>query len=247
MTHGHIDAEVRYLRGRDRRAFERPYGLAWVLQLAAELHEWDDAGARRWRSALAPLEREAAQRIKDWLPKLTHPIRVGEHSQTAFAFGLILDWARATGDTEMQRLIESRTDDYYLADTKCPINYEPSGQDFLSPCLAEADLMRRRLGERVFASWLAAFLPAIPRGEVGTGTAWLEPAVVTDPSDGKLAHLDGIASGLPLGDDRRPSLAETARQHRRVGLASVTGEHYEGGHWLASFATYLVTGRGLPK
>ena len=258
LTHDHIDAEVRYLRGRDRSAFERPYGLAWVLQLAAELHEWDDAGARRWRSALAPLEREAAQRIKDWLPKLTHPIRVGEHSQTAFAFGLILDWARATGDTEMQRLIQSRTDDYYRADTRCPIDYEPSGQDFLSPCLAEADLMRRVLRERAFASWLAAFLPTIPRGEVETDTTWLEPAVVTDPSDGKLAHLDGlnlsrawmldgIVSGLPSGDDRRPGLAETARRHRRVGLASVTGEHYAGGHWLASFATYLVTGRGLPK
>lgn len=255
LTQDHIGAELRYLRGSDRSSFERPYGLAWVLQLATELHEWDDPAARRWRTALAPLEREAAQRIKDWLPKLTHPIRGGEHSQTAFAFGLILDWAHATNDREMQGLIRSRTADYYRRDTVCPLAYEPSGQDFLSPCLAEADLMRRVLDRDAFAVWLEDFLPGIPTA--ATGDAWIEPAVVLDPTDGKLAHLDGlnlsrawmlegIASGLPEADARRLALVAAAQRHREAGLASVTGEHYAGGHWLASFATYLVTGRGLP-
>ena len=257
LTREHIAAELRYMRGVGRSAFERPYGLAWLLQLAAELREWQaDADAARWHATLEPLARETAQRIKDWLPKLTHPIRVGEHSQTAFAFGLVLDWARVADDLEMERLIRSRTEDYYGTDRDCPLAYEPSGQDFLSPCLAEADLFRRVRGPHEFAAWLDTFLPGIPRHGKTSGAAWLEPAVVTDPSDGKLAHLDGlnlsrawmlegIAAGLPAGDGRLPALREAARRHREAGLAAVTGEHYAGGHWLASFATYLVTERGL--
>lgn len=262
LTPGNVEAELGYLNGRGRLAFERPYGLAWLLQLAAELREWRDDDAARWRAALAPLEGEAARRFADWIPKLTYPIRGGEHSQTAFAFGLALDWARVAGDEAMQRLLRSRTEDYYGRDRDCPIAYEPSGQDFLSPCLAEADLMRRVRPPAEFAVWLDEFLPAIPArdgsdGDDGSGgRAWLEPAVVTDPTDGKLAHLDGlnlsrawmlegIAAGLPPGDGRRPALRRAARRHREAGLAAVTGEHYAGGHWLASFATYLVTGRGI--
>ena len=255
LTAGNITAELRYLNGHGRIAFERPYGLAWLLQLAAELREWRDDDARRWRAALEPLERESARRIADWLPKLTYPIRAGEHSQTAFAFGLVLDWARVAGDRALQRLIEARTEDYYGRDRDCPLAYEPSGQDFLSPCLAEADLLRRVRAPHAFAAWLDRFLPGIPR-RGGRGGTWLAPVAVSDPRDGKLAHLDGlnlsrawmlegIAAGLPAGDDRRPVLRETARRHRRAGLAAVTGEHYAGGHWLASFATYLVTERGL--
>ena len=255
LTAGNVAGELRYLNGPGRSAFERPYGLAWLLQLAAELREWRDDDARRWRAALEPLEREAARRIADWLPKLTYPIRAGEHSQTAFAFGLVLDWARVAGDRALQRLIEARIEDYYGRDRDCPLAYEPSGQDFLSPCLAEADLLRRVRAPHGFAAWLDLFLPGIPRGGRGDA-AWLAPAVVSDPRDGKLAHLDGlnlsrawmlegIAAGLPAGDDRRPTLRETARRHRQAGLAAVTGEHYAGGHWLASFATYLVTERGL--
>ena len=256
LTVRNIEGELRYLNGHGRIAFERPYGLAWLLQLAAELREWDDADAAGWRAALAPLEREAARRIADWLPKLTHPIRVGEHSQTAFALGLVLDWARAAGDRGLLRLVRARTEDYYGRDRDCPLAYEPSGQDFLSPCLAEADLLRRVRSPRDFAAWLDGFLPGIPRRGDKGGERWLEPAVVSDPRDGKLAHLDGlnlsrawmlegIAAGLPAGDARRPALREAARRHRESGLAAVTGEHYAGGHWLASFATYLVTGRGL--
>ena len=255
LTPGNIEAEVAYLSTKSRATFERPYGLAWLLQLAAELREWDDVDADRWLAALVPLEGVVAEHIKDWLPNLSYPIRVGEHSQTAFAFGLILDWARTAGDTEMDQLLHTRIDEYYMSDRACPLTYEPSGQDFLSPCLAEADVIRRVLAPESFASWLDHFLPDVSR-QPGGGTTWLTPAVVTDPTDGKLAHLDGlnlsrawmldgIASGLPLDDPRRKPLEEMARRHRDAGLSSVTGAHYEGGHWLASFATYLVTERGL--
>jgi hypothetical protein len=254
LTPEHIAGEVKYLEGPGRSDFERPYGLAWLLQLAAELHEWNDPQSHEWAHTLEPLTRAAASRLKAWLPKLSYPIRIGEHAQTAFAFGLVLDWARATGDGEMATLLEARTRDYYLADRDCPMAYEPSGQDFLSPCLAEADLVRRVLPPPAFAAWLRTFLPALP---VNGSAAWLQPAVVTDPADGKLAHLDGlnlsrawmlegIAAGLPNDDPRIPSLRAAAAAHRSSGLAAVTGEHYEGGHWLGSFAAYLVTGRGLP-
>jgi Protein of unknown function (DUF2891) len=248
-----VAGEVAYLEGTGRATFERPYGLAWLLHLAAELREWDEPEARAWSAALVPLEKAAASRLADWLPKLTYPIREGEHAQTAFAFGLVLDWARAAGDVRMERLLMSRTRDLYSKDRSCPIAYEPSGQDFLSPCLAEADLMRRLLAPPAFAAWLRKFLPGIP----GEGTPWLKVATVTDPSDGKLAHLDGlnlsrawmlegIAASLPPRDPRLPALRSAAAEHRVSGLASVTGAHYEGGHWLGTFAVYLVTGVGLP-
>lgn len=254
LTPEHVAAEVAYLSGKGRVSFERPYGLAWLLQLAAELREWRDPQAQRWAETLAPLERAAAERIGEWLPKLTHPIRIGEHDQTAFAFGLILGWSRAAGDDAMRALLERRVRELYLGDRDCPLAYEPSGQDFLSPCLAEADLVRRVLAPVDFAAWLGRFLPQIPRDG---STAWLAPGIVTDPTDPKLAHLDGlnlsrawmlegIAAGLPPADPRLAALGATAAAHRTVGLAAVTGEHYEGGHWLGSFATYLVTRRGLP-
>jgi hypothetical protein len=258
LTAANIAAEVSYLEAPGRNTFERPYGLAWLLQLAAELREWEDPQAQRWVKALEPLERAAAQRIRTWAPKLSFPIRTGEHNQTAFGFGLILDWARGSGDQsdrEMAALIESRVRDLYLKDRACPLAYEPSGEDFLSPCLGEADLARRVLSSEAFAEWLGAFLPQIPKDGRGD---WLAPGVVTDPTDGKLAHLDGlnlsrawmlegIAAALPPNDSRVPALRAAAAAHRESGLRAVTGEHYEGGHWLGSFATYLVTGRGLPK
>lgn len=253
LTEANISAEVAYLEAPGRESFERPYGLAWLLQLAAELGTWEDPDARRWSRTLAPLEDVAARRFEDWLPKLAYPIRTGEHSQTAFAFGLVLDWARARGRTAIERLLLARVETLYLEDRDCPIGYEPSGQDFLSPCLAEADLVRRVLEPAAFASWLGTFLPEIP---IDGRADWLAIGVVTDPSDGKLAHLDGlnlarawmlhgIAAGLPRGDPRLASLLGAAAIHGSSGSASVTGEHYEGGHWLASFATYLVTGRGI--
>jgi hypothetical protein len=255
LTAENLAAEVRYLEGKGRVSFERPYGLAWLLQLAAELREWGSPEARARSAALEPLEKAAAGRLRNWLPKLTWPIRSGEHSQTAFAFGLVLDWARVAGDRETEALVASRSRDFYGADRGCPLAYEPSGEDFLSPCLAEADLMRRILEPEEYARWLEGFLPGLPRDGRG---GWLEPGVVTDPTDPKLAHLDGlnlsrawmlggIASGLPPKDPRLAGLEAAARVHREAGIRSVTGEHYEGGHWLGTFAVYLVTGRGLAR
>jgi hypothetical protein len=254
LTPANIAAEVKYLEGTGRATFERPYGLAWLLQLDAELTEWDDPQARQWAEALHPLAQAAVGRLRTWLPKLSHPIRTGEHNQTAFGLGLILDWARGkAGEPQAAALFESRARELFLDDRLCPIDYEPSGEDFLSPCLGQADLVRRLLPPAQFAVWLEAFLPQIPRdGQAG----WLIPGVVTDPTDGKLAHLDGlnlsrawmlegIAHGLPAADTRLPALRAAAAAHRESGLRAVTGEHYEGGHWLGSFATYLVTGRGL--
>ena len=202
---------------------------------------------------LEPLEKEVVARIREWLPDLSHAIREGEHHQTAFAFGLILDWARGAGDEATSDLLEGRVRELYFADRDCPTAYEPSGHDFLSPCLAEADLARRILDPPGFAAWLGAFLPGLP---LDGSSDWLEPAVVSDPTDGKLVHLDGlnlsrawmlegIARGLPVDDPRRTGLQGCAGVHTRSGLASVSAANYEGGHWLGSFAVYLVTRRGL--
>ncbi len=255
LTPDNIAAEVDYLEGEGRKSFERPYGLAWLLQLSAELRGWDDPQSEKWKRALSPLEETAISRLREWLPKLSYAVRSGEHSQTAFAFGLALDWARTAGNSEMSKLLESRIRDLYLKDRNCPLEYEPSGQDFLSPCLAEADLMRRILSPPDFAKWLSAFLPDIPLD--GSGK-WIQPAVVTDPTDGKIVHLDGlnlsrawmlegITAGLPQEDSRVPALLAAAVTHAESGLRSVTGEYYEGGHWLASFAVYLMTERGIPE
>jgi hypothetical protein len=254
LTADNITQEAAYLRGEGRASFERPYGLAWLLQLVAELRSWDDPQGREMAANLHPLEQAAVERLHNWLPKLSHPVRIGEHDQTAFGLGLMLDYARAAGDTKFADLLESKARQFYLGDKDCPLGYEPSGEDFLSPCLGEADVMRRVLPGAEFARWLRTFLPQIPTARK---SAWLQPVVSPDPSDPKLAHLDGlnlsrawmlegIAAGLPKGDKRLPMIMAVAEQHRRAGLAAVTGKHYEGGHWLGSFAVYLVTKRGIP-
>jgi amidase len=247
-----VAVEARYVKHEQRASFERPYGIAWFLQLTAELREWDDPRAKRWLAALEPLESIFVANMETWLGKLAYPIRIGEHAQTAFAFGLFLDWAKAADRDDFFRLVEQRSREFHLHDRNCPLDYEPGGQDFLSPCLAEADLIRRIMDDVEYANWLTVFLPGLP---VDGSVDWLPLAVVTDPSDGKLAHLDGLnisrawmlegmAAGLPPGDPRQPALQKAAAVHRSSGLASVTGEHYEGGHWLGSFATYLQTSRG---
>ena len=253
LTPQNITVEVAYLKGEGRASFERPYGLAWLLQLAAELRGWDDPQAKQWSVTLAPLEQEAAGRISAWLPKLRYPIREGEHDQTAFAFGLIWDWATATNNSQMLELLRTKAGEFYERDVACPLAYEPSGQDFLSPCLAEADFMRRVLSPDDYARWLKAFLPGIPSSAKRT---WLVPGVVTDRSDPKLAHIDGlnlsrawmlegIAHGLKPGDRRRRALQVAAANHRGNALPAVTGEHYEGGHWLGTFAVYLTGQAGI--
>jgi hypothetical protein len=251
-----VAQECRYFDDPRRASWERPYGLAWMLQLSAELSaeltEWGTPEARRWRTTLAPLEAVARERLRVWLPKLWYPIRSGEHSQSAFALGLVHDWARITGDAPMQELVRAKGIEFHRFDVDGPLAYEPSGQDFLSPVLAEADLLRRLLPAAEYSVWLGKFLPRVPRD----GSRWLEPAVSRDPSDPKLAHLDGLnlsrawmlqgmAAGLPTDDARRAALHAAADEHAQAGLVSIREELYAGSHWLPSFAVYLLTGRGL--
>jgi Protein of unknown function (DUF2891) len=261
LTADNLKQEAAYLRGAGRASFERPYGLSWLLQLCAELREWDDPQAREMSANLRPLEEAAVERLKTWMPKLSNPVRIGEHDQTAFGLGLMLDYARTAGDEAFAKLVSDSARKFFLTDKNCPLAYEPSGEDFLSPCLGEADAMRRVLSQDEFAKWLKEFLPQIPatpaQSEAPT-REWLPVTHSPDPSDPKLAHLDGlnlsrawmlqgIISALPADDPRRFHLSAAAEEHRRAGLAAVTGEHYEGGHWLGSFAVYLTTQRGIQR
>jgi hypothetical protein len=250
LTVRNLAAEVAYLQRQDRLSFERPYGLAWLLALGAELRTWDDPRAREWAQALGPIEAQAVANLTRWLPDLTYAIRVGEHDQTAFAFGLIWDWTLVAGDDALRARLADAARRFYLHDTECPLRYEPSGHDFLSPCIAEADFMRRVLDAKAYGAWLAKFLPGIPRDG---GAKWLAPAIVTNRRDPKLGHLDGlnlsrswmlegIARALGPADRRHAALMAAAHEHRAAALPHVTGEHYEGGHWLGTFAVYLVTG-----
>ena len=256
FTAENIAGEVTNYNRPEGGSWERPYGLAWYLQLTAELREWakenNDPQAKEWLEILEPLEADIANGLKGWLPRLAYPIRLGTHNQSAFAFGLMLDWARVAGDTEMERLIIERSKAFHMGDKNCPLAYEPSGEDFLSPCLMEADLMRRMMSTAEFSVWLTDFMPTIPTN--GSGD-WLAPGIVKDASDGKLVHLDGvnssrawnlynIARSLPEGDARKASLVAAAKIHADTGVAAVSAEHYSGSHWLASFATYLMTDRG---
>jgi len=224
-----IAGEVTYLSAPGRAGFERPYGLAWLLALAAELESFDAALAE----ALRPLETLAVEHLSDWLPKLSRPDRSGQHSNTAFALGLTLDYARAAGQSEFAGLLVRRSRDFYLADRDAPLHWEPSGEDFLSPSLAEADLMQRVLAPDEFDSWLGAFLTSVES---------LTPQTPADRSDGKLAHLDGLnlsrAWMLLRISSKFRALTEA---HAQAGLAAVSSEHYEGAHWLGTFAVYLLT------
>ena len=233
LTPENIAAEVRYLEAPGRTAFERPYGLAWLLTLGAELRRSNTDLAR----VLEPLESAAMKKLEEWLPKLPYPDRSGQHANTAFALGLAIDSATSPW-------LRAHAERFYARDRDAPVAFEPSGEDFLSPCLAEADLMRRIYSPQPFAHWLTGFLPDF---------GGLKPVSSPDPSDGKLAHLDGlnlsrawmlrgIVNGLPDTDARRAPLMAMSEAHRTAGLAAVTGTHYEGGHWLGTFAVYLETG-----
>ncbi|MEL7482136.1 MAG: DUF2891 domain-containing protein [Pseudomonadota bacterium] len=255
FTAENLAIEMDYYLAEGRASFERPYGIAWYLQLVLELEESSDTEMAEWRETLRPLEDAIVEQVEDWLPKLSYPIRLGTHNQTAFAFGLMLDYARGVGNRSLEAALVDKILTFHINDTDCPLAYEPSGEDFLSPCLMEADLMRRVLPEAEFSDWLSGFIAEIPTD----GRAdWLEPGIVLDASDGKLVHLDGvnlsrawaldgIASALPADDPRISALRASSKLHHDVGIAAVSDEHYSGSHWLASFATYLTTRRGITE
>lgn len=245
LTRPLLEAEHRYLSKPGREGFERPYGLAWLLRLAAELIAWEDERARGMEDALAPLANLARDRMGSWLRRLSHPIRSGEHSQTAFAMGLAHDWARIAGEEEFRLLLEERARAFYGEDRELALRFEPSGHDFLSPGLGEVDLMRRVLRREEFEEWLAG---AVPERELAT----LRPVTVVDQSDGKLAHWDGLnlSRAWMLSAIAETIGAETARgeqwramaeAHRDRGAAALESRHYAGTHWLGSFWVFDAT------
>lgn len=252
FTAERIAGELAYFAEPLSRTYERPYGYGWLLRLAAELRTWDDPAARRWAAILEPLERHVAAALSRYLETLSVPIRDGTHSSTAFALAHAHDYAVATADTGLRELLERRARDFYLADAACPTAFEPSGEDFISPCLAEADLMRRVLPKQELATWLDRFLPPLD----APAFAPLRTApVVKDREDPRIGHLiglslqraaayRGIASALEEGDPRRAVLERLAAIHREDGLGKMAGSGYGGEHWLASFAIYLLTDAG---
>lgn len=241
--------EASYFEAQNNRSFERMYGWAWALRLAGELGSWDDPDARRWALNYEPLQAILVQMAKAYLPKLDWPIRCGFHPESAFSLSQFFDFAEAIGDSDLVSLVRGRTLAFYRTDRDYPVSYEPSGNDFFSAGLNEADLMRRVLSINDFRSWLDAFFPGLAIGQMGN---LLEPVVVGDMADGHLAHLAGlnlsrawamrgIRSALSDDDPRAFVLGEAANAHAAAGLGSVFSGHYAGEHWLATFAVYLLT------
>ncbi|WP_405205942.1 DUF2891 domain-containing protein [Aquimarina sp. LLG6339-5] len=240
-----IEAEVLYFKGKHNTSYERTYGWAWLLKLAEEIHTWDDPVAKNLEENLQPLIDVIVQRYIDFLPKLKYPIRVGEHTNTAFGLSFALDYANTFDNTKLKNVIASRAKDFYTKDANCPIGWEPSGYDFLSPCLEEVDLMRKVLDKPSFDKWVDDFMPqlkkpdfAIPVGEV------------SDRTDGKLVHLDGlnfsrawVLYGLANQYPEYEHLINIANQHVKYSLPNLVGDSYEGGHWLGSFAIYALDDR----
>ena len=248
LTKENLDAEFAYFSADEHKSFERTYGWAWYLTLVAELDGWDDDQGRQWRSNLKPLEDLLVERTLDYLPKLSYPIRTGVHADSGFGLAFILDYARAVNNEELEKAIVDRARFFYLKDRDYPTLYEPSGQDFFSSCLNEADLMRRVLSREEFVQWFDEYLPSLRDGEGGN---LLVPVEVSDVTDGYIVHLagldlsrgwclQGIAQSLPEGDSRVALLNQSAAAHADKGFSYVFSGAYEGEHWLATFAVYLL-------
>ena len=246
FTDANVAAEVAYLAQPSRAGFERPYGWAWLLMLAGELARHDTEHGRRWSAALRPLADAFVARFRAFLPKATYPVRVGTHFNTAFALVLAMDYAGAVGDVGLADLLREKANGWYGGDADCQ-GWEPGGDDFLSSALIEAECMRRAMPTPGFDAWFARFLPRLEQREPAT---LFRPAHVSDRSDGKIAHLDGlnltrawcwrsIGAALPAGDPRAAIARETAALHLTASLPHVAGD-YMGEHWLASFAALAL-------
>ncbi|MBT8142539.1 MAG: DUF2891 domain-containing protein [Gammaproteobacteria bacterium] len=238
-----MQKEIEFFYGKYNKSWERTYGWAWYLKLVEELHTWDDPVARELETNLTPLADLLVQRYFEFLPKLLYPIRVGEHTNSAFGMNFAWDYAVAVKDQSFQALLKQHALRFFAVDTNCPINYEPSGFDFLSPCLEEAALMKRVLSATEFRAWMDKFLPQLadPDFEFDVGK-------VSDRGDGKLVHLDGVnfsrAWSLSVIADGLPAYAHLntlANAHVQYSLPGIVGDSYEGGHWLGSFAIYALS------
>jgi hypothetical protein len=249
LTPAALRAEAAYLR--DNPPFERPYGWAWALALAAACATSPHPAAPRWTDALAPLAATVADLVRGWLDGMAAPVRHGVHGNTAFALSVIIDAGTAVEATDLVGACRRAAAEWFAADRDCPAGWEPSGQDFLSPALTEADLMRRVLPAADFPAWLSRFLPALP----AEPTTLLVPAEVRDPTDGHQGHLYGlnlsrawqlraIAAALPVVDVRVGALTATADRHLAAALPHVSGGDFVHDHWLATFA-YLALGGAI--
>jgi hypothetical protein len=249
VTADNIAAECDYLARPESRSFERTYGWAWLLELAHELRRGNDAAALRWGSTLAPLAEAIIARYADYLPRQRYPLRHGLHANSAFGLAFALDYARAADVAVLERLCIETALRWFATDRDAPAAWEPSGADFLSPALMEADLMRRVLPGAEFARWLAAFLPGI---DVSRPSSLFAPAIVDDRADPFIVHLDGlnlsrawciagIAAALPRGDARCEALDAAAAAHRTAGMTALGSGEYAGEHWLATFAILALT------
>jgi Protein of unknown function (DUF2891) len=249
LTAENIQQEVAYMKQPNRQSFERTYGWAWALKLAEELYSWNDADGKKWSENLQPLAETLSKSYRTFLPKQTYPIRTGVHPNTAFGLAFALDYAKTAGDRDLEALLSERSRTYYANDVDYPGAWEPGGEDFFSAALMEADLMRRVMQPREFASWFHRFLPEVAKGGP---KALLQPAIVTDRSDPKLVHLDGlnlsrawcmksIAAALPATDPARQILSSAADKHASAALVHVASGDYAGEHWLASFAVFLLS------
>ncbi len=244
LAPGPLAAELAIFGRTSSRTFERPYGWGWLLRLASELERWNDPEAPRLREALQPLVRHLAGASADYLGRLSVPVRAGTHNNTAYAISHLLAGARALGDEAFATLLVRRARAFYLGDRACPVAYEPSGEDFLSPCLAEADLMRQALSPAEFLPWLDGFLPAPSDPAFAT---LLAPPEVKDRHDPRIGHLiglsfhraaafQGLAGALPSDDPRRDVFLRLAARHAIEALTQMNDSGYGGEHWLATFA-----------
>ena len=250
LTAQNVMVEADYFARKESKPFERPYGWAWLLELAQELNGWDDKDGKSWAKNLRPLADVVVARYLEFFPKQTYPIRTGVHPNTAFglSFAMIMRDRPVTRDCSIWW---TRRRAYFGADADVPAGWEPGGADFFSPSLIEADLMRRVLPPAEFRAWFRRFLPGAARTEP---RALFEPATVTDRTDPQLVHLDGlnlsrawcmrsIAAALPVDDPARAALARSADRHASAALEHVASGDYAGEHWLASFAVYLLSTR----
>ncbi|MEZ4881120.1 MAG: DUF2891 domain-containing protein [Flavobacteriaceae bacterium] len=242
ITADNVAAEVAFFEKSINTSFERTYGWAWLLKLSEELHNWNDPIAKDLEQNLKPLADIIVLRYKEFLPKLKYPIRVGEHTNTAFGLAFAYDYAETVGDMELKELIENRARDFYFTDENCPITWEPSGYDFLSPCLEEVDIMRRILSPEEFINWMNTFLP-----QLADENYHLKVGEVSDRTDGKLVHLDGlnfsrawVFYGLAKQYPNYGHLENLANDHVAYSYPNLVGDGYEGGHWLGSFAIYAL-------
>lgn len=242
FTVANIQQEMKIFDTNDNRIFERTYGWAWLLQLQDELLTWNDADAKKWAAALQPLATKLSKLTIDYLDKLVYPIRIGEHSNLAFGLSMMHDYALHQNNTALNNAINKAAMRFYFADKNCPFSWEPGGNDFLSPCLEEADLMRKVLPAEKFTNWLKTFMP-----QLFDVKFTIEPGKVNDRSDGKLIHLDGLnlsrawcLKGIANAINNK-HVMQLANEHLDAALPQVASGSYAGEHWLASFVVYALT------